>query len=112
MKIDVTKPIKDLKGNVVKHQVDEDVHDMTFLHVAQHALLVSIEGDGKLSGEDKLKRFRLATKLQEATEAPNVGVADLSVDEAAKLKDLIGKVWSPLIVGRAWDIIEPPTAAK
>jgi hypothetical protein len=34
----------------------------------------------------------------------------MKVDDVALVKTLIGKAFAPLIVGRAYDIIEPPSA--
>jgi len=51
-----------------------------------------------------VKRFRLAEI------AAKGGAQEMKVDDVALMKKLIGKAFAPLIVGRAFDIIEPPSA--
>jgi hypothetical protein len=52
----------------------------------------------------KVKRFRLAEVASKG------GQQELAVEDVALLKQLIGKCFAPLVVGRAYDIIEPPSA--
>jgi len=56
----------------------------------------------KLSGEEKVKRFLLATKIYDSTDPVNVGTKDIEL-----LKDLIAKNYLPLIVGQAWCVLDP-----
>lgn len=58
--------------------------------------------DEKLTGEQKLERYKLAMLIQDA----KVEV-DLNSKDMVLVKDLIGKSWSPLISGQAWMLIEP-----
>jgi hypothetical protein len=57
-----------------------------------------------LAAEEKVKRFRLAEI------AAKGGEREVKVEDAALIKALIGKAFAPLVVGRAYDIIEPPSA--
>jgi hypothetical protein len=100
MKIDFSSAIKDFDGDAVK---DGD-KDATLGRVACTALLASYADEQNLPAEDKVKRFRLAEI------AAKDGAQEMKVDDVALMKKLIGKAFAPLIVGRAFDIIEPPSA--
>lgn len=99
MKVDFNSVIKDLKGEPVK---DGD-RDFTLAAVACNALLMPYPDEQSLSGADKFRRYKLADKI---TSANGQGV-DLSVEEIADLKKLIGKGYGPLVVGRAYEILDP-----
>jgi hypothetical protein len=57
-----------------------------------------------LAAEEKVKRFRLAEI------AAKGGEREVKVEDVALIKTLIGKAFAPLVVARAYDIIEPPSA--
>lgn len=57
----------------------------------------------KLPGEDKVKRFLLATKIYDSIDFVDVGTKEIEL-----LKDLIAKSYLPVIVGQAWFILDPP----
>jgi hypothetical protein len=100
MKIDFSAVIKDLDGDAVK----DGEKDATLGRVACTALLASYADEQSLVAEDKVKRFRLAEV------AARGGEQEMKIDDVALIKTLIGKAFAPLIVGRAYDIIEPPSA--
>jgi len=100
MKIDFSAVIKDLAGEAVK---DGD-KDATLGRVACTALLASYADEQNLAAEDKVKRFRLAEI------AAKGGEREVKVEDVALIKQLIGKAFAPLVVARAYDIIEPPSA--
>ena len=100
MKIDFSAVIKDLDGDAVK----DGETDATLGRVASTALLASYADEQNLPAEDKVKRFRLAEI------AAKGGEREVKVEDVALIKTLIGKAFAPLIVGRAFDIIEPPSA--
>jgi hypothetical protein len=97
MKIDFSAVIKDLAGEAVK---DGD-KDATLGRVACTALLASYADEQNLAAEDKVKRFRLAEI------AAKGGEREVKVEDVALIKQLIGKAFAPLVVARAYDIIEP-----
>src|SRR5262245_40116210 len=100
MKIDFSAVIKDLDGEAVK----DGEKDATLGRVACTALLASFADERNLPAEDKVRRFRLAEI------AAKGGAREMKVEDVALMKKLIGKAFAPLVVGRAYDIIEPPSA--
>lgn len=57
----------------------------------------------QISGEKKCERFELARKIHSSN-----GIVDLGVDDIKLLKELIAKALpSNLIVGQAWEILDP-----
>lgn len=99
MKVDFNYVIRDLKGEAVMDGKDE----FTLKNVACNALLMPYPDEQQLSGTDKYRRFKLADKIS----AANGEAVDLSVEEVADLKKLIAKAFSPLVVGRAYDKLDP-----
>ena len=99
MKIDFSAVIKDLDGDAVK----DGEKEATLGRVACAALLASYADEQNLPAEDKVKRFRLAEI------AAKGGEREVKVEDVALIKQLIGKAFAPLVGGRAYDIIEPPS---
>ena len=92
MKINFNQPIKNIQG--------EEIKDLTLKTVSVEALLATFSDEQSLSGEEKAKRYLLATRIYANDEL------DLTVEEIAKIKQLIGKGYGPLVVGQAWEILE------
>ena len=65
-----------------------------------NALMASDPNDNP-SGEEKAKRFTLGMKIHSASEP-----VDVSAEDVALIKKLIGKVYTPLVVGRAYELLE------
>jgi hypothetical protein len=96
MKVDFNRGLIDLEGEVIKNAKGESA---TLKGVTIDALLVAYQDEQNLSGEDKVKRFALASKI-------NKGTDEVTVEEISLIKKLIGKAYSALVVGQAWDILE------
>ena len=97
MKIDFNVALKNLKGETLK----DKEKDLTLKDVSANALLGNYQ-DEKIDGEEKLKRFLLATKIYETN-----GELELNIDEIKMTKDLIAKGYSTLVTGRALEILDP-----
>ena len=97
MKINFGAPIKDIKGEPIV----ENEKAVTLGSVSCQALLANYQDETSLSGKDKVERFTLAALCSNETEA------DINVEDVALLKKLIGKAYGPLVVGRAYEIIDP-----
>ena len=93
MKINFNQPIKNIQG--------EEIKDLTLKTVSVEALLATFSDEQSLSGEEKAKRYVLATRIY-----ANPEELDLTIEEMAKIKQLIGKGYGPLIVGQAWGMLE------
>lgn len=98
MKVDFSAKLLDLE----KKEIKEGDKVMTLSSVSCTALLATYPDEQNLEATTKVKRFRLAEK------AINGGVQELAVEDVVELKKLIGKAYSPLVVGRVYDIIDPP----
>lgn len=96
-KIDFTTVLTDLDGKPI---ADKDAPPVTLGDVTANALFASYR-DEQPSGQDKVKRWTLALRVHKAQ------AAELTADEIKLIKDLIGKGYGPLIVGQAWQILDP-----
>ena len=93
MKINFNQPIKNIQG--------EGIKDLTLKTVSVESLLATFDDERSLLGEEKAKRYLLATRIY-----ANPEDIDLTVEEISKIKQLIGKGYGPLVVGQAWEILE------
>ena len=93
MKINFSQKLKNLDGSVS----DEAP---TLGAIAVRALVETLEGDQKATGEDKFKRAVLAQKVHDA------GEIDISVEEVSKIKSRIGQAFPPVIVFAAWSLLD------
>lgn len=94
MKIDVTKKLTDLKGEVLKNGEDEIVLGL----VMTNSLLNESNGD---SGEVKMNKFQLSMRINKAT-----GNVELSAEEAALIKSCVAKSYATLIMGQVWQVLD------
>ncbi len=114
MKIKVKTILKNVYGEPLKSQRKKPqtkaeqkagkapgLEDLALKDIIVNALLGEYEGE-KLAGEEKLERYKLAMLIQEAK-----ADIDLSSKDIVLIKELIGKSWSPLVSGQAWELIEP-----
>jgi hypothetical protein len=98
MKIAVDKVLIGIDGKSVK---DTEGKEPTLKHIAVEALLAVYRGEENLKGEEKLKRWLLATKIEMSN-----GLTEFTIEEVALIKELIGKAYGPLIVGPCWIALE------
>lgn len=64
------------------------------------ALLGAYADEQGLSGEEKFRRYQLAERIHAGN------VQDVSAEEIALLKKLIGKNWPPAVLGPAYEALE------
>src|ERR1700741_2559296 len=74
--------------------------------VAVSALLMLRQDDSNISGDEKFRRYKLAERLTAG------GVVDVSVEELALIKSLIGGMYQPIVVGAAFDLLERDLPAE
>jgi len=105
MALDFTQPITTLDGKPFKDPSGQ-VSDITLAVIAENALLQAYSDETNLSGEDKIKRYTLARKIEDNKKV------DLSAEEIALLKKLIAKSYNPLITGQSWHMLDPASVPK
>ena len=96
MKIRFDETMKDLDGKAIIG----DGKDLTLKQVACNALNLMFQDEQNLSGEEKAMRGLLAMRIYANPDL------DLTIDDVALIKKLIGKGYVPLIVAQVWDILE------
>jgi len=96
MKLDFGKVLTGFDGKPIKF----NDRDATLGLVAVEALCAVYQDEKDLTGEEKVKRATLAEVAYQGN-----GV-DVSVEDIALIKRLIGKAYGPLVVKKAYDIIE------
>lgn len=96
MKINFNIELKDMDGKPIMETKDKP---LLLDKVCVNAVLSEIP-DEKTTGEQKLQRFQLAKKIYGA------GEIDVTAEEIVLLKDKIGKLYLPLVVGQVFEILE------
>lgn len=99
MKIKFDQVLLDLNGDPLKNQFKKD---LDLKEVCVMALLSNTtEKDGeKEDGNKKMSRFLLAEKIQKAKEL------GLRAEEIVLIKNLVTKLYGPLVVGRVFNLLE------
>lgn len=100
MHVDLSLKIRDLNNKVLEEVVHGSQEPITLGKVLVGALLNSPDQFGPMSGADKEARFRLAVRLS-STDAST----ELTDKEVDLLKDVVGKSFGTLVVGRVYDIL-------
>lgn len=100
MKRNFSLPLNDIDGNPL---VNNNL-PFTLGSAAIGALLATFEDERHLPGEQKFQRYMLANKIHANPEA-----LEVSAEEIAMLKNLIGKAYTPIVVGPAFLALESDT---
>ena len=96
MIIDVTKTLNGLDGEPLK---DEDMKPVILRTSAINAMMVQMDSDSNMTGEQKLTNWVLAQRLQKEDKP------DLTPEEISSIKERIGKAFGPAVVGPAFTIL-------
>jgi len=102
MKINPLIEIEDMDGQPMPDSVGKDAKNFTLAKCCVNALYAQFEDEKNLSGEEKIKRYNLAEKIYAAKDK-----IDVTAENIALLKKLIGKAYGALIVGRAYELLDP-----
>lgn len=94
MKINFEQKIFSIKGKPIK---GNDGSDLDLETVCGSSLLTAGQN---LNGEASFKQYKLAKKISSG------GEVEITVEEAAMIKDLVGKNWGPVVVGPVYEILE------
>lgn len=103
-KIDVTQELLDMNENPImgppSTAKDGTPTPMTVRSACIQALLTA---DEKQTGQHKFDAYQLAQKIQEE-DNPMIEAQKIQV-----IKDAVGRVFFPIIIGRVWDALELKT---
>jgi hypothetical protein len=100
--IDFATPITQIDGTTPLRSEGDKGKIITLGDVAENALLGSFPDEQNLKGEDKIKRYAIARKIEDQRKDPV-----LTADEIALIKTLIAKAYNPLVTGHAWKLLDP-----
>ncbi|MDQ7799572.1 MAG: hypothetical protein RDU76_11635 [Candidatus Edwardsbacteria bacterium] len=96
MKVNLSAILLSINGEQIKQaEVVQTVGT-----IAVEALQIFDTRDTAISGDEKAKRWKLACRIHGQAEA------EISIEEAKLIKDLVGKYYGPVIVGQVWDALE------
>ncbi len=120
MIIDVTKVLTDMQGDEIRCLEDyENVNfvdsqktpgeqpfhkrkvSLTIRKCCVDSLLATTEEDKKLTGEEKIKRFKLAESIQDTDSV------ELNSEEVTLLKQRITLIFGVVVVGKAYELLDP-----
>lgn len=107
-KININQKIIDLKDGKelkVKDTPESPEYVMTLKKVIINSVLAFYPKEQE-SGQDKYNKFLIVKKISWNDERKKNGLIDFTVKELKIIKDAIGKLYSPLIVGQAWDMLK------
>lgn len=94
MNVDFSAPLRDIEGASIELAPGAQ---STIGTACTNALLANYPDEqGRLSGDEKLARYKLACRV---ALAPEMDVPD---DDIATLKALVAKMFSPVISGQVW----------
>lgn len=104
MKINFASPITGLDDQ----PLTTDGQPLTLRAVSVNALLMDLatpQGPEQIDAEQKVKNALLAHDIYKNDDV------DLKAEDVASLKARIGKAYGPLVVMRAWELLDPPSDA-
>ncbi len=96
------KPLQDITGQQGPDGIPL-TRDLTLAMVLEGALLNLSDEDRNISGQEKARRFALAVKIHNANHKP----LELGIEDLVTLKELVGKLYTPMVVGRVFEILDP-----
>jgi hypothetical protein len=100
--IDPNALLMDLTGKALALA---DGRPLTLRQAIIEALLQPYPDEDMLSGEEKLRRYKLANLVARSTE-----LVHLTAEQLALIKILIAKYGTPLLVGCVYEMIDPEPA--
>ena len=96
--VDFNSPIRALDGTPIPIS-ETDKTPVTLGNILETALIATVAGESPTS-EEKAKRFFLAVKIHDRK-------GDLTSDEIALVKKLVGQIYGPIFVGRVTELLDP-----
>jgi hypothetical protein len=93
MKINLKQTLEDLDGN----EITESGKKIDAGYAIRQALLAKSDTD---KADDKIKKYELAKRCI-------ADEVDLKAEDIALIKKTVGDLYTPLVVGRVYEIIDP-----
>lgn len=104
MEVNVNFVFKTLDGKPIEENPNvKDSKKFTLKMACTNALLGNYPDEKNINGTEKARRYALAIDIHKSN-----GKVDLESEDITLIKELIAKVGSPLIVGQAYAILDPP----
>jgi hypothetical protein len=97
MLVKVNQVLKNITGETMKDMVDGKAIDATVKMAIVNAVLSPVQ---KESGIDKVKKYELAKKVHSSDEV------DLNEDEITLIKERVGEVFPPVVVGQIYELLK------
>lgn len=98
MRVDFSQQFKNLDGT----PIEMNGQPLTLKTIATEALNALMQGDESLSFDEKSQRGKLARKIYESNGEP----CEISVEQLANLKPLVGRMYAPPICAQVDEMIE------
>ena len=98
MKLNLEYNLHDIYGVEMK---DDKGASLPLKRYVIDALLTPYQDEQNLPGEDKIKRYELAKAVSQP------GEVEMKVEDVALVKKLTGKLFTPLVIGQIWPLLDP-----
>jgi len=96
MKVNTNITLKTFTGEVMKDNLDGQAVDATAQIAIVNAILSPVQ---KELGQDKIIKYELAKKVYSNDEV------DLNEDEIKLIKERVGEIFAPIIVGQIFELL-------
>ena len=92
--------LKNIDNEPMEREVKDGKKPLTVEFVIIEALLSIYEE--KMTEQRKYKNWDIVKKIKASTD----GTVELITEEVAEIKKAVGLVWTPLVMGQVFDLIE------
>lgn len=106
MLIDFGTVMKDYEEKAMKVDASKDAKDLKLGDVAIVALNAQLDNERNLDAVKKLHRGVLSYDIAKAMKKANASL-DIPVEDVAEIKDMIAKIYNPLTIMRAFEVLDP-----
>lgn len=95
----MSQQLKNLYDKVLTEQYDGKEAPVTLASICCSALMGEVSAE--TTGKEKVRRYNLATSIV------GKGAVNVTAEDVALLKDLVGKMFTTLCVGQAMEMLDP-----
>jgi hypothetical protein len=112
LKVDLNRPLRDIETDEDITYTDKQQEQKAFTAALAciRALMQVFKGEEDLSGEQKLNRYNLASRIKSANKRSTL--VHLMVEEIAEIKKVVTKYYGPIIVGQVFPMLEGDIAEE